>query len=69
MRIELEELLKHKVWYAIKDQEPIDLVDCLVTDGEYVGFMDFRWGCPESHSTELLGRLTHWMPLPELPKD
>jgi hypothetical protein len=67
MKEEFKEVLKHKVWYPIDTVEPIDQVDCLVTDGKHIGFMDFERGYPSVHSSYGLKLITHWMPIPELP--
>ena len=59
-------------WISIKDGLPIPFVKVLVTNGYYREISYFsniskKWY--QSASVEPISNLTHWMPLPNPPKE
>jgi len=65
-------------WISVKDRLPEDGVEVLITDGENidVSFCELTYFGDDPNEMEWFGRIspwhfgniTHWMPLPELPK-
>lgn len=63
-------------WISVKEMIPTSQRDMLITDGEEITIgwyylMKSEWTVgsviPATH--KLLGNVTHWMPLPKLPKE
>ncbi len=54
-------------WIKVDDKTPYHQEEVLITDGDYVD----NWFFCESFDkcTYLPNRITHWMPMPEPPKE
>jgi hypothetical protein len=58
-------------WISVKDRLPTVCDDYLVTDGNFYAMAMFNlsgvWDIDDDFSVLINDRVTHWMPLPELP--
>lgn len=70
----------YPAWISVKNQLPEKLIDVLVLDGNCKKIAHLSDGriCPDSWKTdyidqfgerETLNGVTHWMPLPDVPKE
>ena len=63
-------------WISVHDMLPGRSCNCIATDGETVAELRFEnrnrfglWLEPSSIPNEPIDDITHWMPLPEPPKE
>lgn len=64
-------ILADKTWHSADDVCGVDGVDCIVTNGIDIGYISFYGDSgPTLYSQQKpFGKITHWMPLPNLPKE
>ena len=69
---------KHGEWISVKERMPKDGQEVIAfTKDEIIGFMDYRgessatdeWWTDDFGNALRYDDVTHWMPLPELPKE